>query len=100
MLAKITDIKALFSCRYANISHLLTALPGVNVSPPAMEAEISSLFVIFFCVCWRFNSLGDTGILEREGKCRVQERRENETSTTGTRQDRTQEHIAGKCRTN
>lgn len=44
------DNKALFGCRYTNISYLLMALSGVNVFPLAMEAEISFVFFMTICV--------------------------------------------------
>lgn len=53
------------------------ALPGVNVFPRAMEAEISSVF--FMTICVGNQTLGDTRVLEREGKYTVNMQKENET---------------------
>lgn len=47
---KISDIKALFSCRYTYISYLLMASPGVNVFSFAIGAEITNVFSITICV--------------------------------------------------
>lgn len=59
----ITDIKALFSSRYSNISYLLMASPGVNAFPLAIGAEISSVFFTTICV----GNLPPTGTHGREG---------------------------------
>lgn len=74
------------------------ALPGVNVFPRPTEAEISSVF--FMTICVGNQTLGDTRILEREGKYIVNMQTENETNTTGTRLRRKARNISGKCRIN
>lgn len=71
------------------------ALPGVNVSPLAMEAEISSVFFMTICV----GNLTPLGMLEREGKY-IANMEENESNTTGTRLRRKPGNISGKWRIN
>ena len=72
------------------------ALPGVNVSPLAMEAEISSVFFMTICV----GNLTPLGMLERERKYIANMEKENESDTTGTRRRRKPGNISGKWRIN